>query len=255
MSKPKAIEEKGPSAPAYLVTFSALATLLMLFFVLLLTLAKEQDAGMIDKGRYARTQAAFLQSISNFGLGQLFAKKPTPDFGYVKPKYSIANPDKQFEGRTINAEEIRVRQIFREIKVRQIFKKISQSIKSTPSQLVAQKTNFSATNINFSPGQAILDESAKKFLTQFALDLQQDTGFQEGEVKLYVLGLANDEQTEQKQWILSAMRAQAVADFLSNILARRVYSWGAGPGGYWVTNDGPVSGPSQILIAVLRGND
>ena len=246
--KHQVIEEKGPKAPAYLVTFSALATLLMLFFVLLLTLAEEQDEGILGKGQYAETQESFLRSIRTFGLGERYGKKQRPDFGNTKLKYSVTNPDEDTTVKTIDAKEE---------DIRRIFKKISQSIKTTPSQLVAKKANFSVTNISFSPGEVQLNEPAKKFLTRFALDLQQDAGSQE--IKLYVLGLANDEQSGKRQWMLSAMRAQAVADFLNDVLPSQfqcpVYSWGAGPGGCWVTPDSPISKQSQILIAVLRAND
>jgi len=246
--KHRVIEEKGCGAPAYLVTFSALVTLLMLFFVLLLTLATVQEEGILGKGRYAETQESFLRSIRTFGLGVLSGRKTTPDFGNIKIKYFISNPDKQFEGRTIDAEEEGLRRVF---------KNVSRFAKTMPSQIVAQKNNFSVTNISFSPGESQLNESAKKFLTQFAVNLQQDTDSRE--VKLYVLGLARDERTEKRQWILSARRAQAVADFLNDILPSQlqcpVYSWGAGPGGYWVTRDSPISKQSQILIAVLRVND
>lgn len=246
--KHQVIEEKGPKAPAYLVTFSALATLLMLFFVLLLTLAEEQDEGILGKGQYAETQESFLRSIKTFGLGVLSRGKTTPDFGNIKIKYFISNPDENASSRTIDADEEGLRRVF---------KNVSRSAKTMPSQIVAQKTNFSVTNISFLPGEALLNEPAKKFLTQFAVDLQQNSGTQA--VNLYVLGLARDERTEKKQWILSANRAQAVADFLKRLLPSQlqcpVYSWGAGPGGYWVTPDSPISKQSQILIAVLRVND
>jgi len=87
-----------------------------------------------------------------------------------------------------------------------------------------------------------------------------------------VLGLAYDGLTEQERWILSAKRAQAVADYLRDTLSgaggeqlRRsliggeakwsIYSWGAGPGGDWVGRDSPISQQSEILIAVLRASD
>ncbi len=242
------IEEKGGGAPAYLVTFSALVTLLMLFFVLLLTLATVQDEGILGKGRYAETQESFLRSIRTFGLGVFTGSKPTPDFGNIKIKYFISDPDKDFTGRTIDAKEE---------KARRFFKKIARTMKTKRSQIVAKKNNFSVTNISFSPGESQLNEPAKRFLTQFAVNLQQDTG--SGEIKLYVFGLARDERTEKKQWTLSAMRAQAAADFLNDILPSQlqcpVYSWGAGPGGYWVARDSPACKQSQILIAVLRVND
>ena len=126
-----------------------------------------------------------------------------------------------------------------------------------PSQIVAKKINFSVTNIRFSPADAALNEPAKKFLAKFSLDLQQD--FDSRAVKLYVLGLAGDETTEKEQWILSARRASAAADYLQNSLPSGlewlVYSWGAGPGGDWVSRDSPISRQSQVLIAVLRAND
>ena len=246
--KRQVIEEKRGGAPAYLVTFSALVTLLMLFFALLLTMTTTQGGGGLGKGRYAATQESFLRSIRTFGLGVLYRRKTTPDFGNIKIKYFISNPDKQFEGRTIDAKEENIRRLF---------KKVTQSTKSTPSQIVAETTKFSITDIHFPTGDATLNDSAKKFLTQFTLDLQQDSNARE--IKLYVLGLASEEMTEKKQWIVSARRAQAVSDFLNDALPSEsqwpVYSWGAGPGGYWVSHDGLISKQSQILIAVLRTND
>ena len=143
-------------------------------------------------------------------------------------------------------------------------------METMPSQIVAKTTNFSVTNIRFLPGNATLNEPAKKFLTRFALDLQQATGSRS--IKLYVLGLADDRAAEKEQWILSAKRAKAAADYLRGILSSEsgfqtqrsafggwskwsVYWWGAGPGGDWVRQDSPISKQSQILIAVLRADD
>jgi outer membrane protein OmpA-like peptidoglycan-associated protein len=186
--------------------------------------------------------------MRNLGLGMLYNRKRAPEFGQVKIKYFIDTPDKLFIGRSIHAKEE---------EIRRVFKKLSRSMKSLPSKIVAQKTNFSITNIRFSPGQATLNEPAKQFLAEFCLDLQQ--GLDSEALKLYVLGLDNDEATENQQWILSARRAQATADFLQNTLPSAsnwpVYSWGAGPGGCWVGQNSPISEKSHILIAVLRGSD
>jgi len=241
--KQQAIGESGPKVPAYIVTFSDMVTLLLTFFVMLLSLASVQDPELFNVSR-----DAFVEQIQSAGLGTLLNKKMTNDFGDEKVKYFIREPDNDLIVRTIDAKEE---------KIRRIFKKISRTMETTRSQIVAETNNFSVTNISFLPGESQLNEPAKKFLTQFSVNLQQDT--RSGEVKLYVLGLARDEQIEKKQWILSAMRAQAVADFLKRLLPSQlqcpVYSWGAGPGGYWVTRDSPVSRRSQILIAVLRVND
>ena len=237
------IEEEGTKVPAYIVTFSDMTTLLLTFFVMLLSLAQTQDPGLFYSGR-----DSFLKSISQVGLGMLYGKQKAPDLGNIKIKYFISDPGKAFEGRTIDAKEE---------EVRRIFQKVNCSMATMRSKIVAEKNNFTVTNIRFSPGVATLNEAAKKFLTKFCLDLQQGAGSKA--VKLYVLGLAGDERTEKEQWILSAKRAQAVADCLQDILPLSsqwpIYSWGAGPGGDWVGQDSPISRQSQILIAVLRTND
>ena len=248
--------ESGPKVPGYIVTFSDMVTLLLTFFVMLLTLAEVQDPELFNKGR-----DAFVRSIKFVGLGALFGRKEMPNLGNYKPKYQIPEPDDSLDRRTIDAKTLELRMIFQELKDLMITK---------PSQIAAKRTNYSVANVHFSPGSADLNESAKKYLTEFCRDLRQNPSQNASE--LYVLGLASDVSTEREQWILSANRAQAVADFLRNILSAEsststqssifgkqpkwsVYSWGAGPGGDWVGRDSPISEKSQILIAVLRAGD
>ena len=239
----KAGGEYSPKVPAYIVTFSDMVTLLLTFFVMLLTLARVNDRQLFNTGRNS-----FLESLAGFGLGMLSGRKPAPDFGKIKLKFSIINPDKKFGGRTIDA---------REENIRRIYQRINRSMTTVRSKIVAKKNNFAVTDIRFPPGDAALNEEAKKFLRKFCLDLQQGAGSLG--VKLYVLGLAGNEASEKQQWIVSAKRAQVVADFLSESLPSDskwpIYSWGAGPGGDWVGQDSPISRESQILIAVLRTND
>ncbi len=242
MSRKSAPQENPASVPAYIVTFSDMVTLLLTFFVLLISLAKMQDPEKFNAGR-----DSFVRHINTMGLGMLFGKKMTPDFSDVKIKYRINNENEELVVRTIDAKEENLRRIFQ---------KINRSMETARSQIVGKKADFSVTDISFLPGEAQLNESAKKFLTQFAMNLPQDA--KSGKIKLYVLGLARDEHTEKKQWTLSAMRAEAVTDFLRQALPQHlrnnVYSWGAGPGGCWVASDAPMSEQSQILIAVLREN-
>ncbi len=247
--KRQAIFGGAPKVPAYIVTFSDMVTLLLTFFVMLLSLAEVPDEGLFYAGR-----ESFLVSIRRLGLGIFAGKKPGVDFGHIKIKYFIGTPDKQFEGRTIDA---------RTEELRRIFKGLDRSMTAMPSQIVAKKTSFSVTPIRFLPGSAALNEPAKTFLTEFAFDLQQHPDAKG--LKLYVLGLAADEQTQQLQWLVSAERAQAIADFLQALLSSDqtsrtepefpIYSWGAGPGGLWVDPDTPVYKQSQILIAVLTAQD
>jgi len=252
----QSIAEEGPKVPGYIVTFSDMVTLLLTFFVMLLSLASVQDPELFGRGR-----DSFSWSIKNFGLGMLWGRKLRPDFGSVKIKYFISKPDKFFKGRSIHIKEEKIRQVFNELR---------QSMKTMPSEVAATKTDFSVTNIHFPRGVSSLDVSAKRFLGGFCSNLQQDSGSRP--IKLYVLGLAGDQAAEKDQWILSAKRAKVVADYLRGILSSgsglqtqrsafggwskwSVYWWGAGPGGDWVRQDSPISKQSQILIAVLRADD
>ncbi len=236
-------EDSGNKVPAYIVTFSDMVTLLLTFFVMLLTLASVQDPELFNQGR-----DAFWNSIRSLGLGVLFGRKPGSNFGAVKIKYFVSTPDKFFELRTIDAKEEEARRLFR---------KVAKSMTAVPSRIVAENNSFSVTNIGFSPADATLNESAKKFLRRFADDLQQGAG--PDAIKLYVLGIAAEEKSEKERWILSARRAQAVSDFLQSLLPTElrwpVYCWGAGSGGCWVSEDAPISKHSQILIAVLRADE
>ncbi|MHC4186122.1 MAG: flagellar motor protein MotB [Planctomycetota bacterium] len=231
-------EESSAKVPAYIVTFSDMVTLLLTFFVMLLSLANMQDPELFNRGR-----ESFLKTVRDFGIGVLFGGVHKPHFGHVKVRYFIPKPDGGFEDRTIDANEE---------EIRRVFKAVDRSVETMPSRIVAQETNFSVTGIRFARGDATLNEAGKGFLTEFCLDLQQDPGSRG--IKLYVLGLAGDEATEKEQWIVSAKRAHAVAEFLREALGYQwpVYSWGAGPGGCWTEEGSPISRQSQVLIAILR---
>lgn len=245
-------QEEKQKVPAYIVTFSDMTTLLLTFFVMLLTLAQVQDAGLIDKGR-----ESFWESIRLFGLGILLGNEVGPDFDASMTKYLTTEPDTTPD---------RAPDEYRE-KLRRIFERLRQSMTTLPSQIVGHRLDFSITAVRFQPGQALLSDEARQYLSKYCLDLQQNLRAET--CTLYVLGLAGDESTEKQQWMLSARRAQAVAQFLEEQLARtsngspgasaaeegspwRILWWGAGPGGNWAGQDRPDPGQSQILIAMLR---
>ncbi len=69
-------QRSSPKVPAYIVTFSDMVTLLLTFFVMLLSLSTVQDPEMFN-----RTRDAFVEHINCFGLGMLIGKKMGPDFG------------------------------------------------------------------------------------------------------------------------------------------------------------------------------
>jgi flagellar motor protein MotB len=249
------MEEGSSKVPGYIVTYSDMVTLLLTFFVMLLSLATVQDPELFYLGR-----GSFIQSIQEMGMGMLFGRKPHADFGNQHVKYRVENPDQQ-SGRTIDAKQEQLRRTFQ---------KLSRFAQTMPSQIVAQRSRFSIANARFSAGQSDLSRSAKQSLRGFCTQLKSTHEGKPGII--YVLGLANEPAIEKEQWILSARRAREVAHLMRSALNSgadagiagsdvdsmdrwQVYWWGAGPGGHWVGRDSPISNKAQILIAVLEQGD
>lgn len=239
-ARPKSSDSKPP-IPAYIVTFSDMVTLLLTFFVMLLSLAQEQRAELFNQGRQA-----FVEYIRYWGIGTLFGRKNSPDFGNVQVRYFIKDPDRSFDARSVDA---------REEDIRRLFKRVAAEMEAIPSQIIGAKTDFSVAGVRFQAGGAELGEQGKAFVRQYVQDLR--AGGDYGDVKLYVLGLAPEERGAAAQWITSAKRAQAVAKHLRTLIPQAnnwpVYSWGAGPGGAWVDEDSPASQQSHVVIGVVRG--
>jgi len=244
LSRKKLIPEiLPPKVPGYIVTFSDMVTLLLTFFVMLLTLANDQDPEMFNKGR-----DSFIRSLRYVGLGMFFGRQDMPAFGSVKTRYYIDTDEQPSTLRTLDSEKE---------KVRRILEQISQVGTIIPSEMVADETRYSVTKVHFAPSEGELDDRARKYLSEYCAGWREVGGIEN--IKIYVLGLAADESTPARQWQLSARRAKVVADFLNKALSSRlqrpVYSWGGGPGGDWVDAESPISEESHILIASLRSNE
>ncbi len=232
-----------PAVPAYIVTFSDMVTLLLTFFVMLLSLATMQDPELFDVAR-----DSFVRHIDTFGLGMLKSKKMAPNFGNKKYKYFIKKNDTKKTNRTIDAK----RQ-----EIIENFKLLTQSMTAIPSQINAEKINYTVTDINFEKGRATLNDNAKNYLQQLTQNLKQRT--QQKKITLYILALARDKTETKQQLILSANRALAVTNYIKKTMPNnwngKIYAWGAGDGGYWLEKNSTISKKSQILIADLQGQE
>ncbi len=227
----------GPNVPAYIVTFSDMVTLLLTFFVLLLSLAQVQDPELFNRSR-----DAFNEHINTYGIGVLTSKQLAPEFGQRREKHHIPDPDDDAAARTVDSKEETLRRLFR---------KAAESMEAMPSRVGVRLSDYTPTEIYFSDGQADLDDAARTYLDRLAKDLRQQADA--AKTQVYVLGLAPDEPTGKQQWAVSSLRAQRVADYLEEMgLKCPVYTWGGGPGGDWVSKHGPVTRQSQILIAFVR---
>jgi outer membrane protein OmpA-like peptidoglycan-associated protein len=119
------------------------------------------------------------------------------------------------------------------------------------SQIQGARPEFTVLPITFDKGQADLNAGSQQVLNKFINDLAVASA---GIKTLYVVGLAAEETDLTKQWTVSTIRAQAVAEYIKTKIPSRfaIYSWGAGPGGEWTGPDGVISKDSQISIAVLK---
>jgi flagellar motor protein MotB len=236
-------ESSGPSAPAYIVTFSDMITLLLTFFVLLISLSSIQDPELIDA-----TRDAFTNSIKYMGLGLVLGKDLTPDYGKLKTKYFITTPESTIQVRTIDA---------REEEVRRMFMQVGESMKTMRSRL--QKTDspeFSVMDIKFASGSSDIDKAGLDYLKSYAINLQQSRPA--GSVKLYVVATADDIKNKKQQWLLSAKRANAVERVLQELLSAEfncpVFSSGAGARNNLLNTDSSIAN-SQVFIAILRAEE
>jgi outer membrane protein OmpA-like peptidoglycan-associated protein len=252
IGRPRSSEE-GVRVPLWIVTFSDMTTNLLTFFVLLLSLGQIRDDTLFDDGH--RISYFFLQSVK-----AAFGVRDATDFDYAKIKHQIEKPE-QPKGTTIDA---------RAEQARRLFKTLRRSMQTLKSQITAGQVDFEVANVSFAPGQTDLDDAGRQWLSRFCLDLQQNTD--PDRTVLYVVALAGAEATEAEQWLLSARRAQVVADFLRQAsrepaVARtttnmdvhscpwRILWWGAGPGDNWAGQDRLDPGQSRVLIAVLKTGD
>jgi flagellar motor protein MotB len=240
-------EEQGEKAPLWIISFADMISLLMAFFVMLLTMADTQSGKLCNPGEgvFERTVFGFKSTVSGLGLPGLFGKAGEPAyFEYGKSHYNVAGDSNDVEGRVIDASEERVRRLFGQ--VRKGMKTYSRLQKST-------RINFAVTPIVFEAGQAELDEDDKRFLKKFGANLEESGNIQ---TDIYIMGGATEKLPEEQQWILSVRRAKAAGDYLRSVMSERrqvpVYCWGSGENLQMVGTEAGGQRQPQILIAVLN---
>jgi hypothetical protein len=252
------VEEKSETAPIWIISFADMISLMMAFFVLLLTMTTARSGKLCNEGEgiFEQTLYGFRRTIEGLGIPEIFGGIPGMlggadnilNFDSRKVYYPISDGNDTTDGRTIDAREERVRRIFSWLEKR---------TKTFRSQIVGRQPDYVLLPVTFGQGQFVLDNNAKQHLARFAADLQQLSGSHRPD--LYVVGFAEGEPDKKQQWILSARRAQAVANFLQSCLPAGgswpIYCWGAGAGGDWASSKGPVSKGVEILIAVLSVNN
>jgi len=243
----KRTEESAPAVPLWIITFSDMTTNLLTFFVLLLSMGHMRDTTLFDEGQ--RISLAFLESVKvGFGL------KDVADFNHSKTKYTVDKPE-QPKGITKDA---------REEQRKRLFQTLQRSMQTQSSRLKGDRVEFSVASVRFPPGQAVMDDGSKQWLSRFCLNVRQN--LDPATNMLYVVGLPENGVTDAQAQLLAAHRARAAADILRQGLsgapasgggtaAWKVFWWGAGPGASWAGQDPSNPGQSQILIAAIKTTD
>jgi len=234
-------EEPKTPVPSYIVTYSDMITLLLTFFVMLLSLAETQ----VDKHKFMAGSYSFKTAVADFGLsGFLINQNSGPELDHPKPKYRIDEGQDEEHDRSIDAETEMVRRALLDVE---------RMMKISPSHICGMDKTFLQPGIEFQSGSWDIDADARKKIAALCEQLKVDYAHQEP--ILYVLGLAADAENDQQQWIISSQRAKAVADSIRTHIPENlkwpVYCWGAADGGEWVGRNGQTTKNNQILITVL----
>jgi flagellar motor protein MotB len=238
--KKKKPESGGNNVPAYIVTYSDMITLLLTFFVMLLSLSNQQDPELFNVGR-----DSFVKSIQSLGLGMLIGTDVRAKLKEKNIEHYIKDPDSSDDKRTIDSKTERLRRAYQ---------RITENMDSYPPQITAENVNFAVTPIKFQAESAVLQDDCKNQIKRFCEDVTEQLN--RNNLKFYVLGLAGDVLETKESWFVSARRAEKVADIIRTQKPEKsewsVFCWGVGAGGKWVEKDNPAYEKTQILIAVLQ---
>ncbi len=245
-------EQQQDDAPAWIVSFADMITLLLSFFIMLQAFATMQDPELFNVGR-----ESFKRAISGMGIPALLFGKGAPmPFEDRKTHYTTEEAKQKYpRNRVLDAEAE---------KIAKTFEKLQNSMETKSSDVTEKLRYRRVTEIRFAPSRQDLDESAKSYLSNLAINLKQNLSRQAG-ITVYVIGLAPDATDDRAKWYLSAGRAMVVKNFLADACQAgpsqasgsalgswAFVCWGAGQGSKWLQEMGRIPGDSYIVIVVTE---
>ena len=225
-------------------------SLLMAFFIMLLTMASGKSGQLCSEGyKFERTMMGFRQTISSYGLAGLLGK-PDEGLSFNSPLmvYNVSGGDSNEPGRSLDAEKERIQRIFDQL---------DSIATAQPSAMQGRHPQFSITPITFAAKHAVLNESAKQYLSNFIhrFSPKRDST---GGLAIYVVGLTPDTKNNKQQWLLAAQRATAAAEFIKSALPADskipVCSWGCKKIEELAGLSGKSAQQASILIGTLQSD-
>jgi outer membrane protein OmpA-like peptidoglycan-associated protein len=245
MTRPKTEEGGEPLAPLWILSFGDMISNFLAFFILMQSFATSQRAELLQTGEGPVGVApAPMSGTAHWLIG----KRPEPQFGFRQRHYTMeSDPNNDSRERIIDAEDEQLRKIFDDLR---------QQAGAKSSDGPAGRARLLTTPIRFAPGQTALDAQTLDFLATIGSELGRTGGGSEQTV--CVIGLAPDVGGMKEQYIVSAMRAQAVRNALAGNLSAevtgggsRVLAWGIGAGPETSTPSAASQSPC-IVVAVLE---
>ncbi len=239
-SKGEPAEEQGERAPLWIISFADMISLLMAFFVMLLTMSNTHGGKFLEgggEGTFERTIFGFNSFIGEFGLPGLFGKASDPNyFEHSRSYYSLSGDSNNVEGRVIDAREEHRRRLFR---------KLQDVMTITGRENRDGNLTSAITGIVFQRGGCELAEAGREYLAQFGLNIGS---MKPAAIGIYIVGRAPEEESSEKRWLLGVQRAQVVGDYLRSVLPAGCSI----PIQCWGSPEGPSSGEPHVTLMVLH---
>ena len=196
--RPEPPEPKKNGAPAYIVSMSALWTILLSFFILMCTMAQEQEAGFIAAGT-----GSFVRELEAYGLpGLLKGTRNAFSFGTNRPVYSIRKED---------TEPARASEGVGDRRVIKVPDKRLENLDSLGSRKIRLRI---PTSVKFKPGSSELDGQARRELDSVLKRIRNTIC--DITIEAYVdpdSSFAEPPTDQRQAWILSARRARAITKY------------------------------------------
>jgi hypothetical protein len=240
-------EEQGEKAPLWMISFADMISLLMAFFVMLLTMATTRSGKLCETGTgvFERSIQGFRESIATFGVPGMLGERKSLGFERTMHHFAVEGANEETNGqRLIDADEERAKRIFRQLQTHAA---------ATPSSVRGTQALCDTTPITFRRDTCELRPEDERYLARFCADLKVSGSLED--MMVIVVGAAPDATTFRDKWAVAAERARAVAQQVHKELTDTpvtVVSWGTCDTSTWNKELPSSDRQVHILLSAVR---